>query len=129
MPGRFLPSGSESKRQMLALRAAQVVRSRLGKGPLGGTAIQLEKIEAMRSALSARLFIKGVDMETKTLSIPNISCGHCVMTIKKELGEVSGVAKVEGDPAGKSITLEWDAPATLEKIKEVLKEINYPAAD
>jgi copper chaperone len=56
-------------------------------------------------------------MKTKTLSIPNISCGHCVMTIKKELGEVTGVNKVEGDPAGKSITLEWDAPATLDKIK------------
>ncbi len=68
-------------------------------------------------------------METKTLSVPNISCGHCVMTIKKELSEVEGVSRVEGDPASKNITLEWDAPATLEKIKETLKEINYPAAD
>ena len=68
-------------------------------------------------------------MNTKTLSVPNISCGHCVMAIKKELGEVDGVTKVEGDPAGKNITLEWDAPATLEKIKETLREINYPAAE
>ena len=68
-------------------------------------------------------------METKTLEIPNISCGHCVMSIKKELSEMEGVAKVEGDPASKSVTLEWDAPATLEKIKDTLKEINYPAAD
>jgi hypothetical protein len=36
---------------------------------------------------------------------------------------------VEGDPASKSVTLEWDAPATLDKIKETLKEINYPAAE
>ncbi len=72
---------------------------------------------------------RGLDMETKTLSVPNISCGHCVMTIKKELSEVEGVSRVEGDPASKNITLEWDAPATLEKIKETLKEINYPAAD
>ena len=68
-------------------------------------------------------------METKTLSIPNISCGHCVMSIKKELGEMEGVSKVEGDPTSKSITLEWDAPTTLERIKQVLTEINYPAAD
>ncbi len=68
-------------------------------------------------------------METKTLSIPNISCGHCVMTIKKELGEVEGVSKVEGDPESKSITLEWDAPATLGKIKDTLREINYPASE
>jgi copper chaperone CopZ len=68
-------------------------------------------------------------MQTITLTVPNISCGHCVMTIKKELREVEGVSKVEGDPGNKSITLEWDVPATLEKIQETLKEINYPAAD
>jgi copper chaperone len=68
-------------------------------------------------------------MEAKTLSIPNISCGHCVMSIKKELSEMKGISKVEGDPASKTVTLEWDVPATLETIKETLKEINYPAAD
>jgi copper chaperone CopZ len=68
-------------------------------------------------------------MQTKTLIVPNISCGHCVMAIKKELCEVEGVSKVEGDPERKSITLEWDVPATLKKIKEALKEISYPAAE
>jgi copper chaperone len=51
------------------------------------------------------------------------------MTIKRELGELRGVALVEGDPAAKKITVEWDVPATLEAIKARLKEINYPAAD
>jgi copper chaperone len=68
-------------------------------------------------------------METKTISIPSISCGHCVMTIKNELSELIGVSKVEGDPNAKEITVDWDAPATLEKIKMHLKEINYPAAE
>jgi len=67
-------------------------------------------------------------MEKQTLSIPNISCGHCVMTIKNELSELEGVASVEGDPGTKNIVVEWDAPATLEKIKATLQEINYPAA-
>ncbi len=68
-------------------------------------------------------------MESKTLKVPNISCGHCVMAIKKELSEVEGVTSVEGNPESKSITLDWEAPATLDKIKDTLKEINYPAAD
>ncbi len=72
---------------------------------------------------------KGENVETTKLSVPNISCGHCVMSIKKELSEMEGVFEVEGDPGSKSITLEWDAPATLEKIKDTLKEINYPAAE
>ena len=67
-------------------------------------------------------------METTRLSIPNISCGHCVMTIKRELGEVQGISKVDGDSQKKEITVEWDTPATLDKIKATLREINYPAS-
>jgi copper chaperone len=66
-------------------------------------------------------------MEKQTLSIPNISCGHCVMAIKNELGEMEGVASVEGDVESKRIVVEWELPASLGKIKETLKEINYPA--
>ena len=67
-------------------------------------------------------------MEKITLSIPNISCGHCVMTIKNELGEMEGVIHVEGDEQTKEIEVDWQAPASIEKIKEKLKEINYPVA-
>ena len=67
-------------------------------------------------------------METTALNIPNITCGHCVMTISRELGEIEGVARVQGDPAAKTITVEWGSPATLEKIHDTLKEINYSAA-
>ena len=67
-------------------------------------------------------------MEKQTLTVPNISCGHCVMSIKNELGEMTGVSNVDGDPGAKTVTVEWDSPATIEKIKETLKEINYPAA-
>lgn len=66
-------------------------------------------------------------MAKKTFSIPKISCGHCVMAIKNELSEIPGVRKVEGNPQGKSIEVEWDAPATEEGIRAALTEINYPA--
>jgi len=66
-------------------------------------------------------------MAIKTFSIPNISCDHCVRSIKNELSEMEGVTTVEGDSGEKSITVEFEPPATLEQIKETLKEINYPA--
>jgi copper chaperone CopZ len=50
------------------------------------------------------------------------------MTIKNELSELEGVESVEGDAENKSITVEWGEPSTLEKIKDTLKEINYPAS-
>jgi copper chaperone CopZ len=68
-------------------------------------------------------------METSRFSIPNISCGHCVKAIQKELGELPGVASVEGDPGMKMIKVEWDAPATVDTLRATLKEINYPASD
>lgn len=67
-------------------------------------------------------------MPKETLKIPNISCGHCVNAIKEELGELEGVNSVEGVPDDKIITIDWNSPATLESIKERLKEINYPAS-
>jgi len=66
-------------------------------------------------------------MEKKTLSIPNVSCGHCVMAIKNELSQIDGVKEITGDPESKNITVKWDLPATLDKIKAALKKINYPA--
>jgi copper chaperone CopZ len=44
------------------------------------------------------------------------------------LNELDGVSAVEGDIEGRSVEVEWDAPATEDRIKDKLKEINYPAA-
>ena len=67
-------------------------------------------------------------MAKKTFSIPSISCGHCVNSIKTELNELDGVSAVEGDIEGKRVEVEWDTPATEDSIKNKLAEINYPAA-
>jgi copper ion binding protein len=67
-------------------------------------------------------------MSKDTISIPNISCGHCVNAIKNELNELEGIKSVEGSIEAKTVEVEWEAPASLDKIKETLKEINYPAA-
>jgi len=68
-------------------------------------------------------------MEKQKFRIPKISCGHCTMSIKNELEELKGVQSVQGDVADKSITVQWQAPATREQIMATLKEINYPAAE
>lgn len=68
-------------------------------------------------------------MEKKTFSIPNISCGHCTRAIENELRELEGVSGVLGDIDAKTMTVEWDAPATYDTIIETLKEIHYPAAE
>jgi copper chaperone CopZ len=67
-------------------------------------------------------------MASETLNVPNISCGHCVMAIKNELSDLKGITSVDGNPETKTITVDFEAPATLDQIKATLEEINYPAA-
>jgi copper chaperone CopZ len=68
-------------------------------------------------------------MEEKKIHIPTISCGHCVMTIKREVEELEGVNSVEGDEKTKIVTIKWENPVTWDKIAETLKETGYPAED
>ncbi len=65
-------------------------------------------------------------MESKTFVVPNISCGHCVHTIQSEVADVEGVKSVKADQQTKKVTVQWDTPATWDKIEKVLKEIDYP---
>lgn len=57
--------------------------------------------------------------------IPNISCGHCVHSIKMELGDLPGVTKVEASESSKEVLVEFESPASSEQIVSLLQEINY----
>jgi copper ion binding protein len=66
-------------------------------------------------------------MAQKVLTVPTISCGHCVSAIETELAEVEGVTSVKADVETKTVTVQWDAPASIARIRSTLTEINYPA--
>jgi copper chaperone CopZ len=65
-------------------------------------------------------------MPSITVKSPNISCGHCVHTIQNELAELPGVKRVVGDVASKTLTIDFEAPASVLQIAERLRDINYP---
>ena len=67
-------------------------------------------------------------MNTKTFTVPNISCGHCTHTIELEVGELPGVSSVKAEEATKQVTVEWGDPATWTQIEALLQEIDYPVA-
>nr|WP_290667154.1 heavy-metal-associated domain-containing protein [Ardenticatena sp.] len=68
-------------------------------------------------------------MKTETYAVPSISCGHCVMTIQRELKELEGVIDVKADQATKRVVVTYDAPASHEKIAALMEEIGYPIAE
>lgn len=67
-------------------------------------------------------------MQTKTFTVPNISCGHCTHTIKMELSGLAGVQSVEAGMDSQQVTVAWGEPATWDQIEALLVEINYPPA-
>ena len=68
-------------------------------------------------------------MSSKTVSVPNISCGHCVKTIERELGDMEGVVSVSASQESREVTVEWDDDTTSwAAVVELLDEINYPPA-
>lgn len=68
-------------------------------------------------------------MITKTVHVPGISCGHCVMTIQRELGDLDGVQAVNAEEISKQVTVSWD-PKKMDwtVIADTMKEINFPPA-
>lgn len=68
-------------------------------------------------------------MNEKTVYIPAINCGHCLMAIKRELGYINGVESVEGDVDTKKVTVKWSGPADWDSISATLSEIGYPTED
>jgi copper chaperone len=75
----------------------------------------------------ANLLIQGEQiMTTVSYTVPAIHCGHCTHTIEMEVGELQGVQSVKADQTSKKVQITFDAPATEEKIKSLLAEIDYP---
>lgn len=67
-------------------------------------------------------------MTEKTVSVPAISCGHCVKTIEREVAELPGVDAVSSDLESRSVTVRWDEGRTSwTEVDALLDEIGYPA--
>lgn len=69
-------------------------------------------------------------MTSKTVTVSNITCGHCVATIQREVGELDGVSSVDGDQATRQVKISWD-PETTDwvVIEDLMKEINYAPSE
>ena len=59
------------------------------------------------------------------LLIENMTCGGCAKSVTKAIQSVDPDAKIETNPAARSVTLETTASQAA--IQEVLAEAGYPA--
>ena len=68
-------------------------------------------------------------MTTQTLSVPDISCGHCKMSIEGALGELGGVKAAEVHIEPRNVDVTWDEDAVqLDAIIKTIEEQGYEVA-
>jgi len=69
------------------------------------------------------------NVQEVVLSVPDVSCEHCVKTVNGALGVLPGVDAVSTDIPTKTVHLRYDpGQLSLEKIEEVLDDAGYTIA-
>lgn len=69
------------------------------------------------------------EVQDTVLSVPDVSCEHCVKTINGALGQLSGVEAVSTDIPSKTVHLRYDpSQVTLDSIEATLEEAGYTVA-
>ena len=67
--------------------------------------------------------------QEQILSVPDISCEHCVQTINKALGALPGVESVRTDIPTKTVTLKYDpGQVSMDNIEATLDDAGYTIA-
>jgi copper chaperone len=60
---------------------------------------------------------------------PDMSCGHCVASIEREVGALSGVQSVKADLPTKRVSIAFDpAVVTIRAIEATLDDAGYPVS-
>jgi len=68
-------------------------------------------------------------VQDTVLSVPEVSCEHCVKTINGALGELAGVETVDTDIPTKTVRLRYDpAHVSMEQIEATLDDAGYSVA-
>lgn len=65
-------------------------------------------------------------MSTRTLSVPEISCGHCKSSIEGAVSPLDGVDKVEVHIEARTVDLDYDgSDATFDAVVAAIEEQGY----
>lgn len=68
-------------------------------------------------------------MESLTLTVEGMTCGHCTMAVEKALGAL-GVAEAKASLDDKNVELSFDPQkVSLDAIKEAIREEGYEVLD
>lgn len=67
--------------------------------------------------------------KTVTLGVPGMTCGACPIVVKKAIGRVDGVSRVDVDLNQRQAVVTYhDVRANLDQIMQATANAGYPAA-
>jgi copper chaperone len=68
-------------------------------------------------------------VQERVLSVPDVSCEHCVKSINGALGTLAGVESVSTDIPSKTVRLQYDpSHVSLDTIEAMLDDAGYTVA-
>ena len=66
-------------------------------------------------------------MATKNYTVTGMTCGHCEMSVKEEIGEIAGVTDVTADHATGAVSVSGEG-FTDEQVAAAIAEAGYELA-
>lgn len=67
-------------------------------------------------------------MTDTTLTVPEIHCDHCKMSLEGALGKVAGVKQAAVDVPSATIAVTFDSPATMDDLVAAIEGQGYEVA-
>jgi copper chaperone len=67
-------------------------------------------------------------MNTETVTVSGMTCGHCATSVREEIGNIAGVMAVDVDLASGKVVIKADVPLDAAAIKEAIEEAGYQLA-
>ncbi|WP_067812540.1 heavy-metal-associated domain-containing protein [Actinomadura kijaniata] len=60
-----------------------------------------------------------------TYTVAGMTCGHCVGSVKQEVGQIAGVTAVDVDLATGRVTVTSDGPLDDARVRDAVEEAGY----
>lgn len=64
-------------------------------------------------------------MTEMTISVPEIHCNHCKMSIEGAVSAVDGVSTASVDVDSRTVAVSFDDPASFDAIKDAIEGQGY----
>ncbi|MBH5146213.1 heavy-metal-associated domain-containing protein [Rhodococcus erythropolis] len=64
-------------------------------------------------------------MTTAEYTVSGMTCGHCVGSVKEEIGNIAGVTAVDVDLASGRVVVTSDAPVSAADVVAAVDEAGY----